>query len=165
MKGIILAIIALSCFGIATGQTRNEWQQKVAPTLLHKTSSGTSSPFIVILSSQADVSEAMKLTTKNEKAAYVFQVLKNKAQQTQAGISAFLDDQNAAHQNLFIVNAIKTQGNQDLIRELATRPDVQRILDDATVQYAEPIPAEGEGSARQTIEWGIERINADDVWA
>ncbi|MGB3077876.1 MAG: S8 family peptidase [Saprospiraceae bacterium] len=165
MKEFTLAVIAIAFFGIASGQTRTEWQQKVAPSLLTKSSDGASFPFLIVLSSQANVKDASQLNTKEEKASYVFSQLKFKATQTQTGILSLLDDMNVPHQSLFIVNAIKATGNIDLIRTLASRPDVKKILDDADQKFAGPVEWSQENGSRQTIEWGIDMINADEVWA
>ncbi|MBK9980911.1 MAG: S8 family peptidase [Saprospiraceae bacterium] len=165
MKEFTLAVIVIAFFGIASGQTRTEWQQKVAPSLLTKSSDGASFPFLIVLSSQANVKDASQLNTKEEKASYVFSQLKFKATQTQTGILSLLDDMNVPHQSLFIVNAIKATGNIDLIRTLASRPDVKKILDDADQKFAGPVEWSQENGSRQTIEWGIDMINADEVWA
>ncbi len=106
MKEFTLAIIAIALFGIASGQSRNEWQQKVSPSLLTKSIDGTSYPFLIVLSSQANVIDAKQIDTKEEKASYVFSQLKAKAKETQSSIISLLDELNIPHQSLFIVNAI-----------------------------------------------------------
>jgi subtilisin family serine protease len=57
-------------------------------------------------------------------------------------------------------------GTWSLIRQIAQREDVAKILDNAPLQNAQPVESYTDNSAsRSAIEWGIERINADDVWA
>ncbi|MEP6793413.1 MAG: S8 family serine peptidase [Saprospiraceae bacterium] len=165
MKEFTLAIVAIAFFGIASGQSGTGWEKKVSPTLLTKAADGISSPFLIVLSSQANVSEASRLDTKEEKANFVFSQLKSKAKESQANIISLLDEMNSPHQSLFIVNAIKATGNIDLIRTLASRTDVKKILDDADQKFAGPVEWSADNGSRQTIEWGIDMINADDVWA
>ncbi len=165
MKEFTLAVIAIAFFGIASGQTITGWQQKVSTSLLTKSEDGASYPFLIVLSSQAKVTEAKQLNTKEEKANYVFNQLKSKAKETQVNIISLLDEMNIPHQSLFIVNAIKATGNIDLIRTLASRNDVKKILDDADQKFAGPVEWSADNGYRQTTEWGINMINADDVWA
>ncbi len=166
MKKFIFTLLALAFFSILSGQTRFDWEEKVAPTLLEKTSNGQSLPFIVVLSAQADISLAKRLNTKEEKGIYIFNVLQSKSKETQEGLISFLNQHNFPHQTLFIINAIKTEGTQQLIRDLAQRFDVAKILDDETITHSEPINwSNDDDHSRQTIEWGIDMINADDVWA
>ncbi|MGB4848119.1 MAG: S8 family peptidase [Saprospiraceae bacterium] len=165
MKEFTLAVIAIAFFSIASGQTRTGWQQKVSSSLLTKSIDGASYPFLIVMSSQANVSEAKLMATKEEKTNYVFSQLKVKANETQSAIITLLDEMNVRHQSLFIVNAIKAKGNIDLIRALASRTDVKKILDDADQKFAGPVEWSPDNGLRQTIEWGIDMINADDVWA
>ncbi len=165
MKEFTLAIFAIALFSIASAQTRTEWQHKVSPSLLVKSADGASYPFLIVLSSQANTGDAKHLSTKEEKASYVFNQLKTKAKETQSAIIGLLEEMNIPHQSLFIVNAIKANGNIDLIRTLASRTDVKKILDDADQKFAGPVEWSADNGSRQTIEWGIDMINADDVWA
>ena len=167
MKKLIYTAIALALFSFANGQTSQDWQQKMDASLLEKTANGQTVPFLILLAQQADVSAARQLKTKDEKAAYVFNILRQAASATQMGLTAFLSQKNAPHESLFIVNAIKTEGNFDLINSLAQRPDVAQIMDNPTLRFAEPVERLEEGAVqdRALIEWGIDIINANDVWA
>ncbi len=166
MKKIIPLFIALAYFGIATGQTGPQWNRKISASLLEKTSAGQSVPFIIILSEQADVSDAKQLDTKIEKATYVFSTLRDHAVQSQKELIAFLKNKNITYQSLWIVNAVMAVGNLDLIQTIAQRDDVRRIIANPIVHMAEPVdwPGGSDGE-RGTITWGIDTIHADDVWA
>jgi serine protease AprX len=144
-----------------------DWKQKVSPSLLETTRNGQSTSFIVILSQQADVSGAKQIKTKKAKGEYVFQALKQTAHQSQKELIGYLKANNISYQSLLVINAIRIQdGNHQLIQTLASRPDVSRLLADQAISYAKPVePVDGEIHNRTAIEWGIERINADDVWA
>jgi subtilisin family serine protease len=165
MKNILLLLFVIICFGIVSGQSGPEWRQKVSTSLLNKTSEGKSAPFIILLSRQADVSDAIHLDTKNEKATYVFVKLNDFAKETQTGLIDFLKKENVPYKSLFIINGIRAEGNQVLIQSLAQRPDVSRIMSDQTIRLAEPVdmPELNNGS-RGNITWGIDTIHADEVW-
>lgn len=148
-------------------QNNPAWQQKVTSTLLDKTRDGQSVPFLVLLTEQADVSGADRLETKVAKATYVFQQLKHTADGSQQEIKTFLEEHQIPFESLFIVNAIRTEGNADLIRQLALRKDVRRLLDNPALRFPEPAEwsAPSPAEPRGQIEWGIDKINADEVWA
>ena len=73
-------------------QTNEDWKVKVSPSLLEHTRDGQTSPFLILLSSQADVSGAGQLHSKDAKATYVYQTLQHTANLSQKGITAFLDE-------------------------------------------------------------------------
>ena len=166
MKFFFTTAILLAFVGFAIGQTGMDFHKKVDASLLAKTVNGQSVPFLVLLAQQADVSAARQLKTKAEKTTYVFNTLRQTAESTQGGISAFLTQKNAPHEDLFILNGIKTEGKLALINSLAQRPDVAQILDNPNIHNPGPFEQlDGGTNSRSAIEWGIDMINADDVWA
>jgi serine protease AprX len=166
MKKLFTITILLAIVAFAFGQTGTNGHQKIDASLLEKTANGQSVPFMVLLAQQADVSAARQLKTKNEKATFVFNALRQTAQTSQAGIKAFLTQKNVPHEGFFIINAIRTEGDLSLMNQLAQRPDVAQILGNPNIHNAGPFEQlEGGTDSRSTIEWGIDMINADDVWA
>jgi serine protease AprX len=165
MKRLFTSAILLTLLSMAFGQTTKDWRQKIDASLLEKTANGQSVPFLIVLAQQADLTAALQLKTKNEKASFVFNKLRQTAISTQAGLSAFLNQKNAKYESIFIVNAIKTEGNLVLINSLAQRSDVAHIMDNPNMRYAEPVERMQNGvGERVLIEWGIDMINANDVW-
>ena len=166
MKKLSLAILAVAIHLFAAAQTGQAWQQKLSPGLLENARNNNVVPFLIELTGQADVSGASKLRSKEEKGAFVFQTLKAFADKSQAGLRSVLDARGVSYETVYIVNAIKTEGDLNLIREIAQRSDVIRIFDNAPRRFAEPVETMlDQGGSRSAIEWGIERIQADDVWA
>ena len=165
MRKFTLTTLALALAFTSFSQPGQEWKLKVSPSLLEHTRDGQSSPFLILLSTQADVSGASQLHSKDAKATYVYQALQHKAHVSQKDIVAFLDEQHINYQRLIVVNAIRAVGSLDLITSIAQRSDVARIMADPTISYAEPVEwgIDPSGS-RSTITWGIDMINADDVW-
>ena len=166
MKKLSLAILAVAIHLFAAAQTGQAWQQKLSPGLLENARNNNVVPFLIELTGQADVSGASKLRSKEEKGAFVFQTLKAFADKSQAGLRSVLDAHGVSYEAVYIVNAIKTEGDLNLIREIAQRSDVIRIFDNTPRRFAEPVETKLDpGGSRSAIEWGIERIQADDVWA
>jgi len=146
-------------------QGGQEWKSKVSASLLEHSRDGQTTPFLILLSTQADVSEASQLHTKDAKATYVYQTLQQTAHFSQKGIVSFLEKQHCSYQSLFVVNAIRTEGTYDLIAAIAQRPDVARVMADPTISFAKPVEwTKDESGSRSAVEWGIDMINADDVW-
>ena len=165
MKKFYFTLLAFSCIHFLSAQNAPAWHQKVSASLLEKTANGESAPFFVLLKQQADVSAARGLNTKDEKAYYVFSQLKEMAVHSQKNLSAFLKSEGVSYQSLFIVNAIQTEGTQDLIHSLAERSDVAKILNNSPMSFAAPVEKiQATNHSRSAIEWGIDMINANDVW-
>jgi subtilisin family serine protease len=167
MKKLFVTAIACSFLHFAHSQTPENWQAKTDASLLEKTANGQQAPFLILLKEQAHISAARSLKSKSEKASFVFNKLRQTAEASQAGICSFLQQQNTPFERLFIINAIKTEGPAPLVQALAQRDDVAYLLDNPDIRFegtVEQLADESLGD-RSVIEWGIERINADDVWA
>ncbi len=164
MKNIV-PLICLCAFALSA-QSQG-WQQKVDPDLLAQTATGRAAEFIIVLTTQADLTLAKKLQTKEEKGTFVFQKLQQTALQTQKPILQILLQQKAPAQPFFIVNAILSKGDKQLIKQLADHPDVAQIHFNPMVQMEYPFldRSTKEIQYREGIEWGIEKIKADQVWA
>ena len=166
MKRIFLAIFCIAFYGFVSAQPDGTWTTKVSPALLQKTADGSITPCIVLMKDQADVSGAAQLHSKVEKAALVYQLLSDKAMQTQAGLKSLLDSRQAEYRSLYIVNALLVKVNAELLQAIASRPEVAKVLDNAPRQFAVPVATAPDiPDSRSSVEWGIDMINADDVWA
>lgn len=167
MKTLFSAALLLCCSLFLSGQSGPAWSKKISPSLLDKTRDGQSTPFIILMREQADVSAAAKMDSKEEKGNYVFQTLYQTATASQAEIRRLLEDAHIAYEPLYIANLIKTEGDLTLLQSLAQRREVALLIDNPTVHFPQPEEWKGEdeSSTRSAVEWGIERIQADDVWA
>ncbi len=160
MKPTFTILFAL-LFAAAFGQNP---EGKIDPILWEKTAGGAEAEFIVVMSEQADIAPAKGLKSKEEKARYVFDKLRLTAEKSQSGIREFLQNMGVPYRSLFIINALKAQGGRQLLTQLAGRPDVAMISANPAVRLDRPF-AEGNENHGRTLEWGLEKINADDVWA
>jgi serine protease AprX len=141
---------------------------KVDPSVLRfsaKAASGETD-FIVVLSEQANLNGASKLTTKLQKGTFVFQKLTEVATRSQAALLRSLDEQGIAHQSFWIANMIQVRGNMAIIQQLAQRADVAHIYANPQVRLEEPInDLSLPPSGIEAIEPGVSRIHAPEVWA
>ena len=62
---------------------------------------------------------------------------------------------------------IWARADLDVVAELAARGDVRRLDANPRIRFDGPMPAGGHGDAAAptSIEWGISKVHADDVWA
>ncbi|MEL6866063.1 MAG: S8 family serine peptidase [Bacteroidota bacterium] len=162
MKKLSPLAFFLFCALLLTAQN-DTWMHKVDGVLLDRTANGESTEFLLVLSKKADLSAAHQLSTKEEKAIYVYQQLRQTAQESQKPLLQLLDQIQAPYQSLLIANVIKTQGNRTLLQRLAKRADVAKVLDNPSIRMEGPVEQMASGS--RAVEWGIEKVNADEVWA
>lgn len=162
MKKIIFFIIFLSNINVAL--TQNPFS-KIEETIFEKATHQTEIECLLVLSSQADISFADKISTKEQKGEYVFSTLKNHAATTQTRLLDFLKIKKIQHNNFLIVNAIYVKTTLQNIRMLADFSEISVITDNPWTHFDAPkntsfSPNEGDRS----IEWGIQNIKADSVW-
>jgi serine protease AprX len=141
------------------------WREKVSPDLLIELEEGSTKEFIVFFRNQADISSSKQLTTKEAKGHYVYKRLAEHAANTQSGVIRMLAEQNISYRSFYIVNAIHTKGNLQLVRALAQREEVAQIQPNPTVQL--DLVSEStndEVSFREDLEWGLEKIGVQQAW-
>lgn len=158
---ISLALIAMLLPQNLYSQT--DWVQKIAPSILQAASDEGTADFIILLMEQAEVSEARFLPLKEDKGRFVFQKLSETAERTQGRLLKILRQHQAPHQSFWIVNAIQAKGGLELLQTLAKLPEVALIQPNTSLRFQEPERPLDAGS--RAITWGIDYINADDVWA
>ena len=126
---------------------------KIADWLAHRLEKGGDEPFIVLFTPEP---------LEGVKGRAVYDRLRTRAATLQAEVRRSLDEAGIPYRSLYIVNGLAVRGNRGLARALAARSEVVRIVGDPVVRGIEEdllAPA-----APGTIEYGVSRINADDVW-
>ena len=160
-----LTLFLLSLYTLTFSQVPPTWEQKISHELAERAADGQSHPFIIILTEQADLSKISLLDTKEEKGNYVYQQLRATARKSQSGLISFFRKESISYQPLFIINSIQVTGDQNLIQTLARRDDVARIIDNPKIEYNRPVHQSQLENRGLVVTWGIEMINANDVWA
>jgi subtilisin family serine protease len=145
-------------------QENDQWKNKITPSLLSELEAGNTTDFIILMNDQADVSKSRHYHNKLKKGTFVYQKLKDHAKNSQRDVVKFLGDRNVPVKSFFIVNAIYTKGNLELVRTLAMRTDIGEIQANSKVYVEEVVPDHEVYNEREGIEWGIEKIGADQVW-
>lgn len=143
-------------------------QSKIAPWVMDKTAGGAVAEFLVVLTDQADLSDAASLRTKEEKGRFVYETLYNKAKATQAPILAWLKERKIEHRAYYIVNMIWVKGDINIAMTLASRSDVARVEGNPEIrnvpeQLVEEAPSQPDEV--NAIEPGINHTRAPQVWA
>ena len=140
---------------------------KIDATLLQKLAAGSTEEFLIILRKQADVSASARLTTRAEKARFVFEQLQQAADATQPDLRDWLSSNGVAHQPFWVANMVLASGDAAIATKLAARDDVARISANPRVRMALPDPetATPELKAIAAIEWGVSKIRAPEVWS
>jgi serine protease AprX len=143
---------------------------KIAPWVMEHTANGQQAEFFVVLTDQADLSQAATLQSKAEKGRYVYNALLNKSQTTQGPVVQWLREHRLEYRSFYIVNAVLIKGTREVAEALAARPDVARIEGNPHIQNHFPQPAsvnEAPPALQRpaTIEPGISYTHAPDVWA
>ena len=139
------------------------WLSKIDSNVWQTALDGHDIDFLIVLSEQADISESAFFPKKEDKGAYVFQQLSSLATRSQVIVLKTILDFHVPHKSFWIINAVWVKGGKMLLEALARLPEVAEIQANPMVHFAEPVRS-GESGDR-TIEWGIDNINADDVWA
>ncbi len=163
--------IAITGAGVA-GQPLSFREEKVEAGLRQEIAAAPDGQgdVLVYLTEQADLSHAYTISDWNERGQYVYETLWNTARRSQASLTRLLDTQiqsgdAASYESYYIVNAILVHGGLNTINELAARPDVAYI--EAVENYAIPDPVIEPETDSQVdgVEWGIDKIRANDVWS
>lgn len=121
--------------------------------------------YYVFLNEQADLSAAYSMATRAERRAYVYQTLLSHARTSQADMLAFLSGRQAtadveSFYSFFIGNIVEVTSGVATLEALALRGDVREIVAERFYEIPQPTAVEHS----EVIEYGIDLINADDIW-
>ena len=123
-----------------------------------------SADFYVDFTERADLTVPTSLSW-SERGAAVVRALQSTAEASQAAVREQLDKAQVSYTSFWISNTILVQGgSQELAQEVAGQQKVGTIR--APERYEIPEPAAGiDEQSIGAVEWGIDRIRADDVWS
>ena len=162
-----LVLLAL-CFILASWNVNDNehWKEKVSTVLLENFHEEEEQSFIIVFTEQADVSASKSLIDKYEKASLVSQILMNHANKTQQQVRKYLEQNDIPFRPFYIINAIQSKGDVNVVKTLAQFEEVAEIQADPKVymQLPEEEGAKDEVGFREGLEWGLERIGVQQVW-
>ena len=122
----------------------------------------------VVLTTQADLSAAPGIADRVERVTYVYTTLVGHADTTQAGLRRLLDTLRVGYQPYYLENALEVEAGPLLSAYLASRPEVDRVLQSPRLRPLPQLPTAGEGEQSQAPRlppWNITSIGADRAWA
>ncbi len=167
MKKLLGFSLLAAALAVAwTNTVSGDWKTKVDSGVLAAAESGSVVECLILLEKQADVSAARQLKAKAEKGAFVWQSLQAVARQTQGPVKQVLENAGLSYRSFSIVNAIYAKVDIQVLQRIASLDAVRQVQPNPWVKMEEPLRDRETGiTFREGVEWGIERINADDVWA
>jgi hypothetical protein len=119
--------------------------------------------FWVVLRQQANLTPAHSMRPA-PRGRYVYDTLTATADRTQQSLKPYLAEHHVPYKSFWILNAIRVTGGSTILQALAERPEVAKILPDVVFK----ISPEARGTREHTpntVEWGVDRINAPQVWS
>jgi serine protease AprX len=166
---------ALLCLGLLVMpltkmEAQGDWWTKVDSSLLAQLTQDGHAEFMIVLTQQADLRLAKQFNTKKEKGKFVFETASKLASETQLPVINRLSQHGAPFRSFWIVNAIWSAGDLALVEEVASLSMVARIDPNPVVplhtvppdSITSDLPSDRDFT---TGNWGLTKINADDVWA
>lgn len=153
-------------FGLFSSPSPEAWTSKIDTSVQTQLALNERVDCIVLLEQQADLSAVTTLQNKREKGRYVFAQLFQHHQRSQASLQEYLRREAIPFESLFVVNALRLKGGTDVLRKVASRAEVARIMSNPVMALTSPRKEVPHVKLRsQQIEWNLIDIGADQVWA
>jgi serine protease AprX len=175
LSGVLPSAYAQSSGALTEQHDSSVAIEKVSPWLSTNLHTTTNNGFIVVLKEKADLRDATLRIERPDRQRFVHGKLRMAAEKGQQQIRQWLDSQGIAYQPFYTVNMLLVYGGPELVPVIAARPDVLRVEGNPTVRGIEPVPHETARStlpgareapaAPDSVEWGIEKVRAPEVWA
>jgi subtilisin family serine protease len=134
---------------------------KISQQVMLDTADGQETSFIIYMDEQADLSGASQIADEDARGWYVYNTLREQAEQSQAPLKAQLDAEGIPYKSYWAVNMIVAQGDRGDIVELAERPDVAAI---ETNEPVDGIQEAEEADAVEAVETGVTQTSAPELW-
>lgn len=159
---LLIIVGLLPLMAVATSPTPVAAQIDAA--VLQQTTTQQETTFWVVMRQHTNLQAAFTVKDWGQRGRLVVNRLQATANSSQAEVLNLLQRRGARHQSFWLVNAIKVTGNAALVKELATRPEIERIIADGAYEIPKPIPSKDKLSVNN-VEWNIDRIRAPEVWS
>ncbi len=164
-KLIFLTFAFVTCLFIPANTQSSKLDFKIHPDLRDLIEKEGAADLIIVFHDQADVTGAYKIRGKENKGRFVFQKLRAQAIKSQKRAIQLLNQSDQTFDAFYIVNAIHTEVNGQLLEKLAELPEVKMLIPNPKVSLEVPVDQQNTAlNFRNAIEWGIAKIGADQVW-
>jgi hypothetical protein len=180
VRAILLCLFSFSILAIGllinpSSAQIQSWEDKVDPNVLSAATMGQAE-FLIYMDSQADLSGADALATKEDKGQFVYEQLTATAQSTQPAVLQTLSSLGAPYQSFWVTNAIWAKGNLAVIEAVAAHPEVAYVYASGGGQLRlppadEPLTSTGTTSttalstADPNPEANLINVKATEVWS
>ena len=137
----------------------------IEPQVLEELADSGTTTVWVRFDARPDMSQFEQLTDRDARGIAVYEALTSTARTAQSEVRAALDSDGLSYQTYWATNAIRVEGaDADVVNDLARAPGVQGIYGSFTYEAPVTQPADG-STGLNAVEWGVQDIQADDVWA
>ena len=170
---VVVGALALSHSTMAAGQ-QNTWNQSATPATVEpglrlSILSQGRGEYWVYFRDKADLSAAYGMTDWDARGRYVYDKLRSVAATSQSSALGFLQAQKAAgdvdaYRSYFISNAIWVKSGVNTLDRLVNFSGVSEIRGTRVYSIPQPVSRPADKSP-QTLEWGIDRVNAELIWS
>ena len=122
--------------------------------------------FFVVMSTQADLSQAASIEDVDDRRAWVYETLVDHADASQKDLRAWLDDRGIAYTPYYLTNGVEVHASAIRRWQIARRPDVLKIVYSPELRPLPELPPLQPGTASKPVTptWGLEAIGVPRVW-
>lgn len=143
--------------------------EKVDPLLWNEIGIAGEARFLVYLHEKADLNAAALASDWNRRGQIVYYALRDMAERSQTPLLKILQEKSRERKardvaSYWICNALAVTGDEETLRALADRPEVERIAANRKIQVLDPLEITETSIAPAAVEWNIEKIRAHQVW-
>lgn len=161
----VVALVAVAVMAFATSSPAFSSIDAVDSYILDELDASGSANFFVKMNTDANLTPAYEVNDRIDRATFVYDTMTAHADTSQADLLSYLDKEGVSYVSFWINNSVYVlDGNMKLVESLADRSDVAYLYGDREVELQLPVAVEPTTEA-SVLEWGVERVNADDVWA
>jgi subtilisin family serine protease len=166
VRALLLLSVIPATVGATPAQSVGSHSPRIDAYALGQMAAAGTANIFVKMSTDADLSSAENISDRTERLEFVYSVLTSQSTASQRAITRFLDRRGVRYQSFWINNSIYIyDADAALANALAQRSDVAYVRGDHEVPLEEPVFSEESASRLNAVEWNVQMINADDVWA
>lgn len=120
----------------------------------------------VHLHERADLGAAERIFLKEDRGRFVYETLRQTAENSQANLAALLDSKGVNYRSFWITNALLVEADGPLVEILASRPEVERLTSNPWIYMLRDYRAEDDMPENaEAIEWNVSSVGAPQAWA
>ncbi|WNG30167.1 S8 family serine peptidase [Cystobacter fuscus] len=119
----------------------------------------------VFLRQKVDLSPAFGMKDWGARGRFVVEQLQSVARTSQGALRTQLRSQGVEHQPYWLLNAIRVKADDETLKALSRRPDVERILLEEKYRIPAPRPGMRLQPTPGALEWNVARVRAPEVWS